>query len=79
MMILGERIAAERALAGRLAAGPTVAYGLMRQATAAGLESSLTETLALERANQRAAGRTSDHAEGVMAFLEKRKPAFRGK
>jgi 2-(1,2-epoxy-1,2-dihydrophenyl)acetyl-CoA isomerase len=28
---------------------------------------------------QREAGRTSDYAEGVRAFMEKRKPSFRGR
>ena len=70
--------ATARALAVKLAAGPTVAYGLMRRAIHAGLETSLTQSLALERENQRIAGRTADHKEGVAAFLEKRSPAFRG-
>lgn len=65
-------------LARRLAAGPTVAYGLMRQGIADSLEMSLSDSLALERNNQRIAGRTKDHAEGVTAFLEKRKPVFVG-
>lgn len=67
-----------RAIATRLAAGPTVAYGLMRQAITDGLASTLTESLARERRDQRLAGRTADHLEGVAAFLEKRKPVFRG-
>lgn len=65
-------------LARRLASGPTVAYGLMRQGIADSLEMSLSDSLALERNNQRIAGRTKDHAEGVTAFLEKRKPVFVG-
>lgn len=73
-----ELMATARALALRLAAGPTIAYGLMRQGIQASLEQSLTETLAMERRNQLLAGRTADHAEGVAAFLEKRKPVFRG-
>lgn len=67
------------AMARRLASGPTVAYGLMRQGIADSLEMSLSQSLTLERNNQRTAGRTQDHSEGVSAFLEKRKPNFVGR
>ncbi|WP_156680546.1 enoyl-CoA hydratase-related protein [Sphingomonas profundi] len=73
-----ELMPAARAIAARLAAGPTTTYALMRHAIAAGLDSSFGDSLALERANQRVSGRTTDHAEGVAAFLEKRAPVFRG-
>jgi 2-(1,2-epoxy-1,2-dihydrophenyl)acetyl-CoA isomerase len=70
---------AATAMAARLAAGPTIALGLTRQALSAALNQSLPEALAMERANQRVAGRTVDHAEGIAAFLEKRQPLFRGR
>lgn len=38
----------------------------------------LTEQLALEEEYQAKAGRTKDYNEGVQAFLEKRKPNFKG-
>jgi 2-(1,2-epoxy-1,2-dihydrophenyl)acetyl-CoA isomerase len=99
MMMLGEKIHAEqalawgmiyqvtedadllptaRALAERLAAGPTKAYALIRQLTWASLDNSYTEQLHLERKLQRTAGRTADFMEGVMAFLAKRKAVFKG-
>jgi len=67
------------ALARKLAAGPTVAYDLMRQGIADAMEMSLSQTLGMERRNQRIAGRTADHREGVAAFLEKRPPKFEGR
>ncbi|MEO5597324.1 MAG: enoyl-CoA hydratase-related protein [Novosphingobium sp.] len=66
-------------LARKLANGPTVAYSLMRQGIADALEMSATQTLAMERRNQRIAGNTQDHHEGVAAFLEKRTPQFIGR
>ncbi|WP_242097856.1 enoyl-CoA hydratase-related protein [Sphingomonas sp. CROZ-RG-20F-R02-07] len=70
--------AAAFALAERLAAGPTMALGLMRRGLAAALQSDYAAAMNAEAENQRAARGTADSREGGMAFLEKRKPAFRG-
>ena len=65
-----------RKLAARLASGPRRSYHLLRQSIQRALDSTLDETLDLERAFQREAGRTAEFREGVRAFNEKRKPAF---
>jgi 2-(1,2-epoxy-1,2-dihydrophenyl)acetyl-CoA isomerase len=67
------------ALATRLASGPTKTYALIRHGIRDSLDASLTEALAIERRNQRSAGRSPDFAEGVSAFLQKRKAVFAGK
>lgn len=68
-----------RAIAIRLAAGPTRGLGLTKMAIQAAATNSLDAQLDLERDLQREAGRTADYAEGVTAFLEKRKPEFTGR
>lgn len=68
-----------RALADRLAAGPTRGIGLTKRLLNAAEDDTLAETLAAEAALQALAGRTEDHAEGVAAFGEKRDPIFRGR
>ena len=65
-------------LAQRLAAGPTVALGLMRQGLAAALESDYAAAMAGEADRQAIAGQTADAAEGAISFLQKRKPVFKG-
>lgn len=67
-----------RAIATRLAQGPSVALGLIRKQVAAALDSTLAQTLEVEKTNQSAAGLTQDFREAVQAFNEKRKPEFRG-
>jgi 2-(1,2-epoxy-1,2-dihydrophenyl)acetyl-CoA isomerase len=66
-------------LARSLAAGPTQAYALIKQALYASADNSLEQQLALEARLQREAGRTADFKEGVRAFLEKRPARFSGR
>lgn len=66
-------------LARTLAAGPTHTYGMIKKALYASGGNTLDEQLDLERDFQREVGRHGDYREGVAAFLEKRKPAFKGR
>ncbi len=67
-----------QALAARLAKGPTLALGLMRQNIAAALDGDYASALLREAEGQRIAGASADAMEGGMAFLQKRKPEFKG-
>ena len=73
--VLGEA----RALAARLAAGPTAAYRAVKTVLATAATDSLEDTLALEGRLQTALGQTADHREAVEAFLAKRAPEFSGR
>jgi 2-(1,2-epoxy-1,2-dihydrophenyl)acetyl-CoA isomerase len=70
----------EKALAAAqyLAAQPTRALGLIKRGFNRSLGVDLDGQLDYEEDLQREAGRTADYAEGVKAFLEKRKPNFTG-
>ena len=58
---------------------PTRGIGLAKRGFNAGFANDLDTQLALEEELQREAGRTEDYAEGVRAFVEKRKPNFQGR
>ncbi|MBB4570959.1 2-(1,2-epoxy-1,2-dihydrophenyl)acetyl-CoA isomerase PaaG [Rhizobium leucaenae] len=62
----------------QLASGPTKGLGLTKRAIQAAATNSLDQQLDLERDLQREAGHSADYAEGVSAFLDKRKPEFKG-
>ncbi len=71
--------AATHALAQRLANGPTRAYGLIKELMNQSLESDLQSSLRLEGELQDIARETEDHREGVMSFLQKRRPNYTGR
>ncbi len=66
-------------LAGRLAAGATQGLGLTKRAIQAAANNTFETQLDLERDLQREAGFGDEYAEGVAAFLAKRKPEFGGR
>ncbi|PPC76143.1 2-(1,2-epoxy-1,2-dihydrophenyl)acetyl-CoA isomerase [Pokkaliibacter plantistimulans] len=61
-----------------LATQPTTGLALIKRALQASSTNTLDQQLDLERDLQRLAGRTEDYREGVAAFMQKRKPEFRG-
>ena len=99
LMLLGDRVDAQRALAlglvnrvvpagaldaeaatlaARLAAGPTHAYGRTKGLLQATVGDAFDAQLRRETESFAACAATEDFAEGVRAFLEKRRPAFSG-
>ena len=65
-------------LAGRLAARPPVAVACVLKAIATGLYDGIDAGLAVEAESSRILAQSSDAREGIMAFLEKRQPEFKG-
>ena len=61
-----------------LATQPTRGLGLIKRGFNASLGIDLDDQLDYEEELQREAGGTADYTEGVRAFLEKRKPVFKG-
>ena len=68
-----------RTLAQQLASGPTSGFALAKKAINAAGTNSLDQQLNLESDFQKICGKSADYAEGVSAFLQKRKPEFEGK
>ncbi|HLW39390.1 MAG TPA: enoyl-CoA hydratase-related protein [Brumimicrobium sp.] len=58
---------------------PTKGYGLTKKAVNESFNNTLKDQLTLEEKLQAIAGSTYDFKEGTTAFIEKRKPNFKGK
>jgi 2-(1,2-epoxy-1,2-dihydrophenyl)acetyl-CoA isomerase len=63
----------------KLANMPTKALGMIKELFNQSMTNTLDEQLALESKLQIEAAQSEDYAEGVAAFIEKRKPNFKGK
>jgi 2-(1,2-epoxy-1,2-dihydrophenyl)acetyl-CoA isomerase len=66
-------------LAERLSRGPTAAYACLKRSLRVAAAGTLAEALEEEDRQQTLAGRTSDHAAAVRAFLAKQTPVFEGR
>ena len=67
------------ALARRIADGPRVAFGYMKRNLFAAETEPLAAVLEMEAVHQARTAMTEDHLEASRAFVEKRRPTFRGR
>jgi enoyl-CoA hydratase/carnithine racemase len=78
-VVPAERLATEAAeLAAGLAAGPTLALGLAKQALNEAFDRSTADGMAAAGRMQRQTFASADHAEARAAFAERRPPRFSG-
>jgi 2-(1,2-epoxy-1,2-dihydrophenyl)acetyl-CoA isomerase len=68
-----------RAICERFGEAPTRSLAMIKRALDASAHNTLDTQLDLERDLQREIGRGSDYVEGITAFLEKRKPVYKGR
>jgi 2-(1,2-epoxy-1,2-dihydrophenyl)acetyl-CoA isomerase len=66
------------ALARRIADGPRIALGYMKKNLLAAETEPFQTVLELEAEHQARCAFTEDHKEAVAAFVEKRRPVFKG-
>jgi 2-(1,2-epoxy-1,2-dihydrophenyl)acetyl-CoA isomerase len=66
-------------LAARLAAGPTVAYGAIKEGLAFAATHGLADSLDKEAQMQALCGASEDHRSATLAFLRKEQPTFLGR
>jgi len=79
-VVPADRLMAEaRALAEKILARPAVALRMIKEAMNEGYDLDLPKALAIEAKAWAVAFASEDRTEGVTAFLEKRKPAFKGR
>ena len=67
------------ALARRIADGPRIALGYMKRNLLAAETEPFQTVLELEAMHQARCAFTDDHKEAVAAFIEKRRPVFKGR
>lgn len=63
----------------KLSGGPSISYQMMKQLVFESEFKDFERFIDLEEKNQKICGRTEDFKEGIMSFVEKRKPVFLGK
>lgn len=71
--------AAVAELAGRLAAGPTIAYGSIKRAVNNSAGTDFESALVFEGQMMTLTGGTQDHRRAVASFLAKEEPVFQGR
>ncbi len=75
----GESLKAAMALAGEIAARPPIAVQSVLKCIITGLDQGIDKGLEMERECSHTVAASEDAREGLMAFMEKRKPQFKGK
>ena len=66
-------------MAARLAGGPSVAYGYIKENINAASSTSLEAFMEVEVLRHLTTSRTDDHQEAARAFVERREPRFKGR